>query len=87
MSTQYRLVESGKIASGGCSAGPRFVRACSTMDLFIYFNSFNSIFRQIQLYTVLTQGIGTICKDQEKVNTKFLGLQIDERLNWKSCIV
>jgi hypothetical protein len=27
MSTQYRLVQSGKTASGGCSAGPRFVRA------------------------------------------------------------
>jgi hypothetical protein len=26
MSTQYRLVQSGKTASGGCSAGPRFVR-------------------------------------------------------------
>jgi penicillin V acylase-like amidase (Ntn superfamily) len=29
MSTQYRLVQSGKTASGGCSAGSRFVRACS----------------------------------------------------------
>jgi hypothetical protein len=29
MSTQYRLVQSGKTASGGCSASPRFVRACS----------------------------------------------------------
>jgi hypothetical protein len=37
MSTQYRLVQSGKTASGGCSAGPRFVRACSATDLFIYF--------------------------------------------------
>jgi hypothetical protein len=27
MSTQYRLVQAGKTASGGCSAGPRFVRA------------------------------------------------------------
>jgi hypothetical protein len=36
MSTQYRLVQSGKTASGGCSAGPRFVRACSATDLFIY---------------------------------------------------
>jgi hypothetical protein len=27
MSTQYRLVQSGKTASGSCSAGPRFVRA------------------------------------------------------------
>jgi hypothetical protein len=27
MSTQYRLVQSGKTASDGCSAGPRFVRA------------------------------------------------------------
>jgi hypothetical protein len=32
MSTQYRLVQSGKTASGGCSAGPRFVRACSATD-------------------------------------------------------
>jgi hypothetical protein len=32
MSTQYRLVQSRKTASGGCSAGPRFVRACSTTD-------------------------------------------------------
>jgi hypothetical protein len=38
MSTQYRLVQSGKTASGGCSAGPRFVRACSATDLlFILF--------------------------------------------------
>jgi hypothetical protein len=36
MSTQYRLVQSGKTASGGCSAGPRFVRACSATDLFFY---------------------------------------------------
>jgi hypothetical protein len=27
MSTQYRLVQSGKTASGSCSASPRFVRA------------------------------------------------------------
>jgi hypothetical protein len=39
MSTQYRLVQSGKTSSGGCSAGPRFVRACSATDLFIL-NSF-----------------------------------------------
>jgi hypothetical protein len=37
MSTQYRLVQSGKTASGSCSAGPRFVRACSATDLFIYY--------------------------------------------------
>jgi hypothetical protein len=36
MSTQYRLVQLGKTASGGCSAGPRFIRACSATDLFIY---------------------------------------------------
>jgi hypothetical protein len=36
MSTQYRLVQSGKTASGGCSAGPRFVRACSATDLFLF---------------------------------------------------
>jgi hypothetical protein len=36
MSTQYRLVQSGKTASGGCSAGPRFVRACSATDLFYF---------------------------------------------------
>jgi hypothetical protein len=35
MSTQYRLVQSGKTASGGCSAGPSFVRACSATDLLI----------------------------------------------------
>jgi hypothetical protein len=35
MSTQYRLVQSGKTASGGCSAGPRFVRACSATDYYI----------------------------------------------------
>jgi hypothetical protein len=29
-------VQSGKTASGGCSAGPRFVRACSATDLFIF---------------------------------------------------
>jgi hypothetical protein len=34
MSTQYRLVQSGKTASGGCSAGPRFVRACIATDFF-----------------------------------------------------
>jgi hypothetical protein len=34
MSTQYHLVQSAKTASGGCSAGPRFVRACSASDLF-----------------------------------------------------
>jgi hypothetical protein len=33
MSTQYRLVQSGKTASGGCSAGPRFV-SCSATDFF-----------------------------------------------------
>jgi hypothetical protein len=37
MPTQYRLVQSGKTASGGCSAGPRFVRACSATDLFYLF--------------------------------------------------
>jgi hypothetical protein len=37
MSTQYRLVQSGKTASGGCSAGPRFVRAVAPrIYLFIY---------------------------------------------------
>jgi hypothetical protein len=30
------LVQSGKTASGGCSAGPKFVRACSATDLFIF---------------------------------------------------
>jgi hypothetical protein len=30
MLTQYHLVQSRKTASGGCSDGPRFVRACST---------------------------------------------------------
>jgi hypothetical protein len=34
MSTQYRLVQSRKTASGGCSAGPRFVRACSATDFY-----------------------------------------------------
>jgi len=32
--SQYRLMQSGKTASGSCSAGPRFVRACSATDLF-----------------------------------------------------
>jgi hypothetical protein len=36
MSTQYRLVQSGKTASGGCSAGPRFLRAYSATDLFFF---------------------------------------------------
>jgi hypothetical protein len=35
MSTQYRLVQSGKTASGGCSAGPRFVRAVAPR-IFLY---------------------------------------------------
>jgi hypothetical protein len=38
MSTQYRLAQSEKTASGGCSAGPRFVRAVAPrIYLFIYF--------------------------------------------------
>jgi hypothetical protein len=37
MSTQYRLVQSGKTASGGCSAGPRFARACSATDYYYYY--------------------------------------------------
>jgi hypothetical protein len=37
MSTQYRLVQTGKTASGGCSAGPRFVRACSATDYYYYY--------------------------------------------------
>jgi hypothetical protein len=36
MSTQYRLVQSGKTASGGCSAG-KVHQSCSATDLFIYF--------------------------------------------------
>jgi hypothetical protein len=40
MSTQYRLVQSGKTASGGCSAGPRFVRACSATDLILNFKTY-----------------------------------------------
>jgi hypothetical protein len=32
MSTQYRLVQAGQTASRSCSAGPRFVRACSATD-------------------------------------------------------
>jgi hypothetical protein len=35
MSTQYRLVQSGKTASGGCSAGPRFVRAVAPLIIII----------------------------------------------------
>jgi hypothetical protein len=35
MSTQYRLVQSGKTASGGCSAGPRFVRAVAPRIIII----------------------------------------------------
>jgi hypothetical protein len=41
MSTQYRLVQSGKTASGGCSAGPRFVRAVAPrIYLFIFILKF-----------------------------------------------
>jgi hypothetical protein len=50
MSTQYRLVQSGKTASGGCSAGPRFVRACSATDLFLF----------IYLWTALYYGSESI---------------------------
>jgi hypothetical protein len=44
MSTQYRLVQSGKTASGGCSASPRFVRAVAPRIylfnfLFIYLSA------------------------------------------------
>jgi hypothetical protein len=35
MSTQYRLVQSGKTASGGWSAGPRFVRAVAPRIIII----------------------------------------------------
>jgi hypothetical protein len=35
MSTQYRLVQSGKTASGGCSAGPRFDRAVAPRAIII----------------------------------------------------
>jgi hypothetical protein len=38
MSTQYRLVQSGKTASGGCSAGPRFVRAVAPRIIIIIIN-------------------------------------------------
>jgi hypothetical protein len=34
MSTQYRFMQSGKTASGGCSAGPRFVRAVAPRILY-----------------------------------------------------
>jgi hypothetical protein len=37
MSTQYRLVQSGKTASGGCSAGPRFVRAVAPRIYYLLF--------------------------------------------------
>jgi hypothetical protein len=37
MSTQYRLVQSGKTASGGCSAGPRFVRAVAPRIIIIIY--------------------------------------------------
>jgi hypothetical protein len=35
MSTQYRLVQSGKTASGGCSAGPRVVRAVAPRIIYL----------------------------------------------------
>jgi hypothetical protein len=35
MSTQYRLVQSGKTASGGCSVD-KARQSCSASDLFIY---------------------------------------------------
>jgi hypothetical protein len=40
-STQYRLVQWGKTASGSCSAGPRFVRDCSAMDFNLLFSVFS----------------------------------------------
>jgi hypothetical protein len=37
MSTQYRLVQLGKTASGSCSAGPRFVRAVAPRIYLCYY--------------------------------------------------
>jgi hypothetical protein len=36
MPTQYRLVQLGKTASGGCSSRPRFVRAVAPRIIIIY---------------------------------------------------
>jgi hypothetical protein len=40
MSTQYRLVQSGKTASGGCSAGSMFVRAVAPRIIIFFLTTF-----------------------------------------------
>jgi hypothetical protein len=55
MSTQYRLVQSVKTASGGCSAGPRFVGAVAPRIYFIYLDinlpSAQEIFLTVNYFT------------------------------------
>jgi hypothetical protein len=51
MSTQYRLVQSGKTASGGCSAGPRFVRAVAPRIYFLFK-------KKMEIETILEAGTG-----------------------------
>jgi hypothetical protein len=52
MSTQYRLVQSGKTASGGCSAGQGSSEPVAPRILFFYFFFVGKYFLRIQ---------GTIC--------------------------
>jgi hypothetical protein len=70
MSTQYRLVQSGKTASGGCSAGPRFFRAVAPRIIIIIIivvehlssnTCSNSLFR----VSVTGQGKGRIDRNKD----------------------
>jgi hypothetical protein len=67
MSTQYRLVQSGKTASGGCSAGPRFVRACSATDYYYYYKkTYRTVITStpIKLLVIFRKSFGVHCENE-----------------------
>jgi carbohydrate-binding DOMON domain-containing protein len=50
MSTQYRLVQSGKTASGGCSAGQGSSEPVAPRIYFIYFSSNGGFIEESELF-------------------------------------
>jgi hypothetical protein len=58
MSTQYRLVQSGKTASGGCSAGPNFVRAVAPRIIIIIIIIIISILKANQSHNTAMEAQG-----------------------------
>jgi hypothetical protein len=88
MSTQYRLVQSGKTASGGCSAGPRSVRACSARIIIInqnHYNILSLIKMMIMLWPHLHQSDRTywMWKLQSGLDGGWIKLSIHQPVFWR----